>query len=366
MAVFKRKGSPHWYIEFELKGRRVRQSSHTTSKRKAEELERKLRGEAHSQVVMGEVAPMTWSDALDRYLHAVIYPKNNPASAKRDLYILNALRDSFGPETQLQAVTAPVISEYASRLLSKKKAPATVNRHLAAVRAVLRRAQREWHTLQVVPEINLLKLNNQRHRWLTAVEEERLLKACPPHLREVVVFLIDTGARKGEALGLTWSDVDLERKPRGSVKFMKTKSGRPRGIPLTHRVSEMLLRLRAIKPEGEEHVFLYRPSDNPTDAKPVRHLFGVWETALKKAGLSDVNIHDLRHTFASRLVTAGVPLFTVSKLLGHADIKMTMRYSHLAPDELESAVDILERWGKKNGGTKGAGEIKPESATGAT
>jgi len=307
-----------------------------------------MHAEAHDQAVMGEVPLMTLSEALARYHDTVIHPKGNVASAKRDKYVMDSFEKAFGPDTLLPTITAPVIDAYKGRLLEAKKAPATVNRHLAMLKAVLRRAYNEWGTLAKVPKIILLPLNNQRYRWLTEDEEARLLEVCPSHLKDVVIFLIDTGSRKGEALGLKWGDVDLTRRP-GYVKFMQTKSGKPRGVPLTGRVREMLERLRAAKPEGQEHVFLYRPSNNPAEAKPVRHLFGVWKTATKNVGLKDVHIHDLRHTFASRLVMKGVPLFDVGKLLGHADIRMTMRYAHLAPDKLEYAIEALHKKPEKQG-----------------
>ncbi|HLO76647.1 MAG TPA: site-specific integrase [Magnetospirillum sp.] len=365
MAVSKRSGSDVWQIVFEFQGQRFRRSSGTTRKRDAEELERKWRKELHDQLLMGHVPDMTLGEAIDRYYEAVVVPRGNKEVAKRDLYALNLIREGLGEKTALKALTAPVIAEYKDRLLSSKLAPATVNRYLAAIKAILNRAKAEWGTLAVVPTIKLLPLDNMRYRWLTEDEEAKLLPVCAPHLRDLVTFLIDTGARLREATRLTWNEVDLDRKPRSAVRFMDTKSGKPRGIPLTTRTEDMLRRLKAECPEGESRVFLYRPvgrgglgKDDTKCGKalPFDNPFGTWDTARKRVGLEDLNLHDLRHTFASRLVMRGVPLLTVSKLLGHSNITMTMRYAHLAPDAYDAAIDLLE------GGKPRAEPVPPTAA----
>jgi len=365
MAVFKREGSPFWFIEFTFKGHKVRQSSGMTKKRDAEERERLLRQELKEQLLLGKVADMSLGDAVDRYYEGVIVPKGNKGVAKRELYALNQLREGLGAATPLAKLSARVLADYKDQLLADKKAPATVNRYLATIKAILNKAKDEWGTLAVVPTIKLLPLDNARYRWLTEDEEKKLLPVCAPHLRDLVVFLIDTGARLREATLLTWVDVDLDRKPRAAIRFMETKSGKPRGVPLSTRVEDMLRRLKEECPEGESRVFLYRPvgrggvGDDGTKrgkAVPFNNPFGTWDTARTRVGLGDVNLHDLRHTFASRLVMRGVPLLTVSKLLGHASIQMTMRYAHLAPDAFDAAIDLLE------GGKPRAEPVSPDAA----
>lgn len=354
MTVYKRDGSEFWWIEFQYKGERYRRSSETTSKRKAEELERKWREELRATALLGKIPELAWGDAIDRYFETVIQPRGNERAAKRDLYVLNALKAELGATVHISALTAPVIVEYRDKMLSAGKAPATANRYLAIIKAILRKAHMEWGALAALPSFRLLKLNNERYRWLTDDEEDRLLIHCPVHLRDLCTFLIDTGARLSEATTLTWANVDMKRHPRPLVKFMDTKSGKPRSVPLTKRVEEMFRRLHANKPEREERVFLYRPLGNDrlrevkngTKVKPYRNPHGAWYKATADARLDDLNLHDLRHTFASRLVMRGVPLLTVSKLLGHATIQMTMRYAHLAPDAFDAAIAALD--GQRN------------------
>lgn len=350
MTVFKRDGSPHWFIEFTFKGHKVRQSSGMTKKSDAKEFESILRQELKNQMLLGKVATMNLGEAIDRYYDGVIAPKGNVGVAKRELYALNQLRKALGAGTPITKLTVRILADYKDHMLAEKKAPATVNRYLATIKAILNKAKDEWGTLAVVPTIKLLPLDNARYRWLSEDEEKKLLPVCAPHLHDLVVFLIDTGARLREATGLTWTNVDLDRKPRAAVRFMETKSGKPRGVPLSARVTIMLRRLKDECPEGETRVFLYRPvgrggSGNAPKRgkpKPYNNPFGTWDTARKQVGLKDLNLHDLRHTFASRLVMLGVPLLTVSKLLGHQSIQMTMRYAHLSPDAFDAAIDLLD------------------------
>lgn len=162
MAVFKREGSPYWFIEFTFKGQKVRQSSGTTKKREAEERECILRQEIKEQLLLGKVADMSLGEAMDRYYDGVIVPKGNLGVAKRELYALNQLREGLGADTPIAKLSARVLADYKDSLLAAKKAPATVNRYLATIKAILNKAKDEWGTLAVVPTIKLLSLDNAR------------------------------------------------------------------------------------------------------------------------------------------------------------------------------------------------------------
>lgn len=347
--IYKRETSPHWVIEFTFQGQRYRKSSGTSNKAKAEAVERRWRKELEDYSLLGKPREMTLGEALDRYIETVLKPKGKPRSVRSDQYGLEIIKRGLGEETRLLDLKAPAIADFRDGLIAQGKAPATVNRYLALLKAALRLAHLEWGALPCVPPIRLLRLNNARHRWLTEDEERRLLEVAAPHLRDLIVFLIDTGARRSEATGLTWRFVDLDRNGRGTVSFMDTKSGKPRSVPLTKRVREMLASWKTETTKPDDRVFLYRPMGRgdgqckrPGTPRPFGFPYEPWKTALTRAGLEDVRLHDLRHTFASRLVMRGVPLVTVSKLLGHASIQMTMRYSHLSMDAYDDAIRALE------------------------
>lgn len=172
-----------------------------------------------------------------------------------------------------------------------------------------------------------------RVRFLSDEEEERLdkviLRRFPrflPHLK----LSLNTGMRRGEQYGLLWSDVSFEQ---GVIHLPKTKNGHSRTIPLN---SVAVAALEALKNDSK-YVF---PSARREDGS----LTGprAWfEEAVKEAGIEDYVWHSNRHTFASRLVMAGVDLRTVAELLGHRTLIMVMRYSHLAPQHQASAVERI-------------------------
>ena len=177
--------------------------------------------------------------------------------------------------------------------------------------------------------------NNQRERYLTEEEVQRLCKAVKesenPLLEPIISMLLLTGARKSEVLNAKWEDVDLERK-RWRIPY--TKSGKPRTVPLSESALEVLRSVPRM--EGSEYIF---PS--PLTGKPFNSIYNSWNNARKKAGLEDVKIHSLRHSFASFLVNAGRNLYEVGKLLGHTQMRTTMRYSHLADETLAEAVNTV-------------------------
>jgi integrase len=148
------------------------------------------------------------------------------------------------------------------------------------------------------------------------------------HLTPVVLLAMNTGMRRGELLSMTWADVNLEAKML-TIRAEHAKSGRQRHVPLNVEVLTVLTRWAQ------------------SGASPVKRVFEVgdikkgWGKLLADAGIEQFRFHDLRHHFASRLVRAGVDLNTVRELLGHADITMTLRYAHLAPDTLAAAVEKL-------------------------
>ena len=147
-------------------------------------------------------------------------------------------------------------------------------------------------------------------------------------LQHIVPMLILTGARKREVLDARWEDFDLERR---QWRIPTTKSGRPRHVPLSDGVLQLLTSL-----PHREKGWIFA---NPKTGKPFVSVFISWNTARKLAGLADVRMHDLRHSFASFLVNAGRTLYEVQKILGHTQVKTTQRYAHLSQDTLVDAAN---------------------------
>ena len=157
------------------------------------------------------------------------------------------------------------------------------------------------------------------------------------------VFLLYTGARKREVLDARWEDVDWAQK---SWRIPKTKSGKIRHVPLSSGALQLLQHLHALHQEApdelrSDHVFC-----NPRTGMPFVSFFYSWDTARKEAGLPDLRVHDLRHSFASFLVNAGRSLYEAQELLGHADTRTTSRYAHLSRDRLREAVETVPLGGQ--------------------
>lgn len=210
----------------------------------------------------------------------------------------------------------------------------TVNRELSTLRHMFSKAE-EWNMINSSPFKKIKGLfeneNNKRLRFLSEAEEERLLDKCAAFLRNIVLVALNTGMRKGEILSLKWEQIRD-----GFIYLTKTKTNIPRQIPLNDTMTSLFESLpRHIT---SDHVF-YRQKDGTA----YDNVYKSFNTAVREAGIEDFHFHDLRHTFASNLVKAGMSLVAVQQLLGHTDITMTMRYAHLANSYLKDAVRSLDR-----------------------
>jgi integrase len=176
-----------------------------------------------------------------------------------------------------------------------------------------------------------------RQRYLEEEEITRLLDACRrsrnPYLTAIVTVALNTGMRKGEILGLAWESVDLST---SRLTLYRTKSGKPRGVPINRSVYDVLV---ALEPDAEQRAGLVFHRSGARAWGQIRTAF---TTALDRAGIKGFRFHDLLHTAASHMVMRGASLKDVQEILGHSDLKMTLRYSHLSPAHLRATVDRLD------------------------
>ena len=216
----------------------------------------------------------------------------------------------------------------------------TINRELAFLRNVYSMAI-AWGKASENPvkHVRFARENNGRMRILSPEEEQRLLACCGPQLRPLVLTALHTGFRKSELLSLTWDDVDFRRHAM-TVQAAYSKNGESRSVPMNAVLTTTLRTIR-INVSDESPVFCNR------QGTPYRSFRTAFERAVRKAGLKDMTFHDLRHTFASRLVMSGVDLPTVQALMGHKTIGMTLRYTHLTSEHKRQAVRALETFGEK-------------------
>ena len=237
---------------------------------------------------------------------------------------------------RLDQITQPAVAKWLAEKQEEGLAPATVEK----VRVTLNRSFElaiRWNiagvTKNPVKGIPRKPINNARNRYLNAAEAKRLLTACEsslnPQLKFIVPLLLYTGARVSELLHAEWQHIDLDKR---QWLIPTSKTGRARHVPLSQAAINVLAAIPRLNPCS--YVL-----PNPETKKPFVTIKHAWQTARKEAVLPDLRIHDLRHSAASFMVNAGVDLFAVGRVLGHADHKSTMRYSHLANDTLLAAVE---------------------------
>ena len=240
------------------------------------------------------------------------------------------------PAKPLSALTSPDIHIYRQARLKAGIRPNTINRELSVISAAINHARRKWGVQMQNPvRYQWLKSDPPRVRYLERSETVTLLQhasALRPDLSDFIRLAINTGCRKTELLTLKWSDIHLERRFL-LLRPENTKTGKRRAIPLNQSA---LQALQGLKQNNEtEWVFANK-------GKRTKALDWLFRKAVKSAGIEDFRIHDLRHTFASWLVSEGVELVKVRDLLGHTSIKMTERYAHLMPNKLLDAVLVLD------------------------
>src|SRR4029453_12486549 len=199
------------------------------------------------------------------------------------------------------------------------------------------RPGRRWGTLEQAPDIGMPKKPDGRREYLDEGEITRLLKACEPsrnrYLATIVTVALTTGMRKAEVLGLEWDRIDLAT---SRITLYKTKSGKPRGVPLIRPLYESLKPLEPDENRRGGGVFHRR------DGAAWGQVRTAFTQTLTRAGITGFRFHDLRHTFASHFVMRGGSLKALQEILGHADYKMTLRYSHLSPAHLRADMDRME------------------------
>ena len=321
LKLVRRPKSPNWVIRGTLRRVRVEESTGTSNRAAAEEIRAKREAEILKASIYGRTATVSFAEAALSYLE-------QGGSRK----FLEPVIQYFNT-TPLAKIDQAAIEAGATKLYPSAT-PATRNRNFyTPTLAVL-------HHGGARPIVKRPKLPKGRVRWLTIEEAERLINATADHLRPLVVFLLYTGARVGEALWLDWRDVDLRRR---HVTFIKTKNGEARGVPLHSRVVALLASL----PHHDGEVFrrpdglAYVPSKGINDTSAGTRIKTAFRRAVARAGLDDFHPHDCRHTWATWHYAANRDLGALMRLGGWKSTAMVMRYAHANVAELSHTIDQL-------------------------
>ena len=327
-------GKERWYIYYRVDGRRVRkvvrnaQSRADALKALHVEVADAFRGKHGFKK---EMRRMKFKDFAEEYIEN--YAKVNKRSWQDDVYCIGIINKRLG-SSYIDALKSLDIERFKSERLKKGISKSRINRYIALLKRMFNLAI-DWRYLEENPakKVKLYsEKDNLKERILTKEEEKRLLEESSEHLKPIILTALYSGLRRGEVLSLKWNQIDFSRR---TIRAEKTKSCKIRIIPINNLLFQELTRLKEHSGKSD-YVFL-----NPKTRKPLKEVKTAFNAAVRRAGISGVRFHDLRHTFASRLVEKGVDLITVKELLGHHSVVITQRYTHSNSEQKRKAVENL-------------------------
>jgi len=347
-TIYKRGNS--WCVGFTMNGRRVRETVGPNKKVAEKVLSLRM-----TQVLENRYFPpnrqlgrMPFNEFAETYLERVI-PLMKSIRTERDRVKRWMRQFTTRP---LGQITRAEVETWRREKMSRCK-PATINRDLSRLRHMLNIAV-EWELLEKSPMqgIKFLRENNARTRYLSVDECHRLIDSCmAPHIRAIVTVALHTGMRLGEILNLRWQDLDFSS---GFILVQDSKNGQARQVPMDSMISTLLRSW----PRLSDLVF----TSVLTGGRIVDVRTG-FLNACKRAGLTDLHFHDLRHTFASQFVMSGGSLYTCQRVLGHKAINMTQRYAHLSPTYKIKAIDRMNTLWAGATPQASTSEVLPENSS---
>jgi integrase len=356
MAI--RKVGKYFQIDYyDPNGRRIRKNFKKKKEAVAELAKRESLKAENRYLDVKKEYKTTLGQIIDIYTLNFQYQVTFEAHKKR---YLDNFKSYFGEDTLLTDIRYVDLESYQSHLKQKLtkggtlRKPATINRERNCLHQIFSKAV-EWEMIDQSPfdrgKSLALKENNERTRFLNEDEIDRILDACRDHLYPVVLCALTTGMRRGEILGLKWKQVR-----NGFIYLRKTKTFNARQIPISDELAELFKSIRQREHLRSEYVFTYAGRR----MKANDHGF---KAALRQAEIEDFHFHDLRHTFASQVLLRGGSLKDIQELLGHKDIKSTMRYAHLTQESKIKAVNLLNGISKKSNSHKIVTKLKSVSVT---
>jgi integrase len=338
-----------WVVDFHFGGERCRKRSPLNTKAGALAYEMFLRKEAglHGSITAalranapahGTPCP-TLIEFAPRWFKGYVVVNNRPQEQRKKNHLFkNHILPYFG-HLRLCDIGPEEIEQYKGIKRETPFGAKTINDHLAVLHKCLVCAK-EWKVLRTeVPRMPLLRFSEPAFRFLCVEDCRKLLAASTPLTRAMIMTGLQTGMRFCELSALRWQDVDLDR---GIITIAQSRVGKHISPPKNNRIRHMPLTRElaaTLSSFPREAAFVFH-----RDGLPISYS-SAWKSlrkASREAGVEDTSWHDLRHTFASQLVSLGASLLSVQHLLGHSSIQVTMRYSHLGKDALRDSVRLLD------------------------
>ncbi len=331
MGIYRR-GTVWWIDYYDQNRARVQESSYSSNRRHAQD----LLSVRESEVLRGifkRPVKISFGEFSQKYME---FAKANKRSWLRDEQMLKHLQAFFGTQLDLSGISVVDIEGYKLKRRAKVSG-ATVNRELALLKRMFNLAI-NWDfffAVNPVRKVKFFKEFNTGARVVSPEEEERLIQNAAPFMQDLIRFGLNTGLRVGEIFSLRWSSVDMQK---GILNILAQKTGKMRTVPLNTKARNVLDAWAM----GRKNDCVFYNHDT---GMPFVDLKAGFALACRKAGISDVSWHTLRHTFASRLIDRGVDIVTVQQLLGHSTVTVTMRYTHSNLDSKKAAVAKLVSFG---------------------
>lgn len=344
MSLIKRPNSRYWYVQLQIDNRTFVRSTRTTERKTALKIADKIRADIHQEITFGEIKTTSFGEALRRYVDGKRDTPNHANLISHEKMILKII----GRATRLDAVTTSVIEEYIRRRMIEGRKPQTIKHGVNCIVGAIKKARKDGYRCAPV-DAPSIKIPNKIVRYLSLAEERRLLDELAPtrkcnglgnsnairsHVQDnydLVVILLDTGARYSEIANIRWAQISLEKK---TIDLWRSKVGNQSVLFMTDRVADILYR----RWQSRSGAFVFTNKSGG----PRGYSVDAIRKALARAGLHDCTIHTFRHTHATRLIQNGLSIYEVQSVLGHSDIKTTLRYAHLEQAKVtQKARDVI-------------------------
>lgn len=326
MGVYLRGKS--WVMDFVVRGVRYQRTLGRITKTQAKREEAVARAKALEGTLTVRTprqAPRFSAFAAD--FLAWYADHHRPSSTRRTRFALQALCAALGAE-RLDALTPLMVERYKRQRQAAGLQPVGINYELRVLHQCYRQAM-VWGKARASPVLQVRRYREEQRapRVLSAEEEAPLLAVASPRIRALLLLALHTGMRRTELVTLTWGQIDLQRRTL-TIPATTAKNAKARTIPLSNTALGVL---QALGPgEVDTRVLGYRAPDT------------VVRETVRRSGIAPCRLHDLRHTFATRLLERGANIRTVQELLGHSSLEQTQRYTHVLPAQLHEAVALLD------------------------